>query len=220
MPREICVRCRRPKESCLCPREEPMVTRTRIVLLMHPKEWRRERCGTGLLTRLNLANSEIFVGTDFDGDPRVAGIVSDSANFPLLLYPGPGAIDLSVDAEPLPAAGHRRLVVFLIDSTWSCSRTVLRANPGLGSLPRLSLRPREKSRWVIKRQPSPAFLSTLETVHELLLYLEQRGLDSYPDKKRLLDSFAAMQAYQVERATRSGNPRWKGSARKTERDSR
>jgi len=196
-----------------------MVTRTRIVLLMHPKEWRREKCGTGLLTRLNLENCEILVGTDFDDDPRVVGLVADPANYPILLYPGPGAIELSAGAAPLPALGDRRLVVFLIDSTWSCSRTVLRANPRLGSLPRLSLKPREMSRWVIKRQPSPAFLSTLETVHELLLSLEELGLDSYPDKERLLDSFAAMQAYQVERAARSGNPRWKSPARKTERDS-
>jgi DTW domain-containing protein YfiP len=197
-----------------------MATRTRIILLMHPKEWRREKCGTGLLTRLNLANCDIFIGTDFDGDPRVARIIADPGNFPLLLYPGPGSIDLSAAGELLSELGESRLVVFLIDSTWSCSRTVLRANPVLAALPRLSLRPRERSRWIIKRQPSPAFLSTLETVHELLLALEERDLDSYPDKGRLLATFAAMQAYQVERARRSRSPRWKAPAERTERDSR
>jgi len=68
--------------------------------------------------------------------------------------------------------------------------------------------PANVSRWIIKRQPDPVCLSTLETVHELLMALEAAGLDSYPDKTRLLEAFAAMQAVQVERA-KARDPRYK-----------
>ncbi len=185
-----------------------MRTRTRIVLLMHVKEWRREKCATGRLTCLNLENSEIIPGVAFDGEPRVRELIEDPGNFCALLYPGPGAIDLSSERLPPDFLGGRRLVVFLVDATWSCSRTVLRASPGLLRLPRLMFTPKEKSRFVIKRQPAPWCLSTIEATHELLLALEAAGLDDYPDKTRLLDVFAAMQEPQLRLSAAAGRPRF------------
>ena len=117
-------------------------------------------------------------------------------------------MDITEGGFPKAELGGRRLVVFLIDSTWSCARSVVRASPGLMRLPRLAFTPREKSRWVIKRQPADYCLSTLEATHELLLALEAAGLDEYPDKGRLLAAFAAMQAVQVERAAANGSPRY------------
>jgi DTW domain-containing protein YfiP len=208
MPRETCYRCRRPKKFCLCPSKPPMDTRTRIVLLMHPKEWRREKCATGRLACLNLANSEILPGLRFDEDPRFRELVDDPLNFPVLLYPGPGAMNLSEEGFPAKELGSRRLVVFLVDATWSCSRSVLRESPGLLELPRVMFVPREKSRFVIKRQPRDFCLSTIEAIHELLLALESAGLEAYPDKGRLLAAFDAMQVVQIEAAAEIGNLRY------------
>jgi DTW domain-containing protein YfiP len=177
-----------------------MDTRTRIVLLMHPMEWRREKCATGRLACLNLVNSEIIPGLAFDSNARYRALVEDPANFPVLLYPGEGAMDLGEGGFPAETLGGRRLLVFLVDSTWPCSRKVLKESPSLLGLPRLMFSPRERSRFVIKRQPRAICLSTIEAVHELLLALEKAGLDSYPDKERLLDVFARMQEYQIERA--------------------
>jgi DTW domain-containing protein len=193
-----------------------METRSRIVLLMHPKENRKQRTGTGRLACLNLASAEIIPGIAFDGDPRFRALADDPSNYPVLLYPGAGAINLSsADFAGGPAGerfaaelGQRRLVVFLIDSTWRCSHAVLRESPGLLGLPRLQFQPRELSRWIIKRQPHDYCLSTIEAIHELLLALEAAGLDRYPDKARLLRVFADMQAYQIERAMNSGKPRY------------
>lgn len=185
-----------------------MATRTRIVLLMHIKEWRREKCATGRLTCLHLSNSEIIPGVAFDDNPRVRALVDDPGNYPMLLYPGENAIDLSTGTFPAGALGGRRLVVFLVDATWSCSRTVLKESPGLLALPRLMFSLRERSRFVIKRQPQAWCLSTIEATHELLLALEAAGLDEYPDKRRLLASFDAMQDLQIRMSAQAGHPRF------------
>jgi DTW domain-containing protein YfiP len=193
-----------------------MKTRSRIVLLMHPKEYRREKTGTGRLACLNLENSEIVPGLAFDGHPRVRALVDDPANRAVLLYPSPGATNLSEPGEAAAAfvdgLGGRRLVVFLVDSTWACSKAVLRASPGLAALPRLQFKPRERSRWVIKRQPRDYCLSTIEAIHELLVALEAAGLEVYSDRHRLLDAFAAMQDYQIERAEAAGRVRFGSNA--------
>ena len=192
-----------------------METRSRIVLLMHPKEYRRQKTGTGRLATLHLANSEIIPGIAFDAHPRVRELLGDPASRAFLLYPSPGAINLSEGGERLGAAAlaedlkGRRLVVFLVDSTWACSHAVLRESPGIAALPRLRFQPRDLSRWIIKRQPRDYCLSTIEAIHELLCALEAAGLDSYPDKHRLLEAFAAMQDYQVERAEAAGNLRYR-----------
>jgi len=215
--REICQRCRHPVASCLCPTEPPLPVCTKIVLLMHPKEYRHERCGTGRLTCLNLADAEIIPGIAFDGNPRVRRLIDDPKLYPVLLYPGPGAADLTVpgsgQALALASSG-RRIVAFLVDSTWACSKAVLRESPGLLRLPRLMFTPTTASRWRIKRQPGPLCLSTLETVHELLIALEQAELETYTDKTRLLDVFARMQEYQIERATEN---HWARFPKKTPR---
>jgi len=190
-----------------------MATKSRIVLLTHPKEYRRQKTGTGRLACLNLANCEIHSGIAFDGHPRVRQLSEDPENLCLLLYPGPSATDLSVAVGVGLGLSReeilkRRIVVFLIDSTWACSRAVLRESPGISRLPRIRLEPREPSRWRIKRQPREDCLATIEAIHELLCALEAAGLDSYPDKLRLLDAFAALQDYQIARAEASGSPRF------------
>jgi DTW domain-containing protein YfiP len=181
-----------------------METRTRIVLLMHPKEYRRQKCTTGRLTCLNLANSEIIPGISFDDDARFRALTDDPSNYPVLLYPGEQAMSISRGQLPASEIGERRLVVFLIDATWHCSRTIAKASASLMRLPRLVIEPAFPSRFRIKRQPHTWCLSTIEAAHELLLALETGGLDVYPDKARLLDAFDAMQDFQIRQIESAG----------------
>ncbi len=204
MPRETCHRCRRPKACCLCPSAPPLETRTRIVLLMHPMEFRREKCTTGRIACLNLANSEIIPGIGFDADERVRALLDDPLNYPVLLYPGEDAMNVTEGGFPAAALGERRLVVFLLDATWSCAGKMLKSSPGLLRLPRLMFTPHEKSRFRIKRQPHSWCLSTLEAAHELLSALDDAGLDTYPDRHRLPAAFDAMQDYQIKCAQSRG----------------
>ena len=174
-----------------------MATRTRFVFLMHPKEFKQEKAGTGRLTHLCLAGSEIHMGIGFDENESVQEILHDPALFPVLLYPGEQAHNVSNGDLPFSQLGGRQLTVILLDSTWSGARKMLRLSPSLQRLPRIMFTPSAPSRYVIKQQPQAGCLSTLEATHELMLALEKAGLDAYPLPEQLLSLFARMQAYQI-----------------------
>jgi DTW domain-containing protein YfiP len=181
-----------------------MATRTRFVFLMHPKEYKEEKAGTGRLTHLCLPNSELHMGVGFDAHPAVQRLLADARNQSMLVYPGRDAVNLST--TPLPglapaSAAEKQLVIFLLDATWSGARKMLRLSPSLQRLPRLMFTPSAPSRYVIKQQPQAGCLSTLETVHELLLVLERAGADCYPDRGQLLDVFQRLQDFQIRCAS-------------------
>lgn len=212
MSRVMCYRCFWPQPLCWCASLTAMATRTRFVFLMHPKEWKEEKAATGRLTHLCLANSAIHMGIGFDTHEEVQAILRDPKNFPVLLYPAPDALNLS-ERDPAreqafaAELGDRQLVVFLLDATWALGRKMLKLSPSLQRLPRIMFTPSTPSRYVIKQQPHPACLSTLEATHELLVALERAGLDRYPLPQQLLGIFDRMQDFQVRCAadpTRGG----------------
>lgn len=204
---------------CLCPVKPAMPTNCRIVLLMHPHEYGKRKSNTGLLTCLNLENSEYIVSVDLDNHPRVRQLVENPENYCVLLYPGPGAVDIS--AETFTAAcfsdfeaTRQNLVVILLDATWSLAGKLLRDNPRLLELPQLKLTPAAPSRYRIKRQPKPYCLSTIETVHEILVALDRAGLESYQNRERLLETFTAMQDNQLRHIDACANPRFHGKGKR------
>jgi DTW domain-containing protein YfiP len=183
-----------------------MATRTRFVFLMHPKEYKREKAATGRLTHLCLPHSRILTGVGFEEHPDLRALLADPVLHPVLLFPGATALNLSTAAATgAPALADlrtrlatRTLVVFILDATWALGRKMLRLSPALQQLPRLMFTPTAPSRYVIKQQPHPACLSTLEATHELLLALAAAGLDDYPLPGQLPALFDRMQAFQLQ----------------------
>jgi len=195
-----------------------MPTRTKFVILMHPHEFKRIKANTGRLTHLCLADSEIHLGESFENHDAVQALIDDPQNYPVLLYPGKDSVDLSAAGSKELGAGspenpgsnstlqalrfqltQRRLVVFLLDATWRLVRPMLRLSPNLQRLPRIMFSNAAPSRYVIKRQPEPGCLSTLEATHELLLALDRSGLDRYALPEQLLTVFQRMQEIQITR---------------------
>jgi DTW domain-containing protein YfiP len=199
----MCYRCFWPQSLCWCGTITPMATLTKFVFLMHPQEYKRTKANTGRLTHLCLADSAIFIGTAFDEHEEVQRLIADPANFPVLLYPARGSRDLSRGELSAQDIGGRRLVVFLLDATWRLARHLWRDSLSLQRLPRVMFSNAPPSRYVIKRQPEPECLSTLEATHELLLALERSGLDHYPDRTQLHALFQRMQDVQIGFAAES-----------------
>lgn len=197
MGRRLCYRCFWPEAHCWCTRIQPMATRTRFVFLMHPKEYKREKAGTGRLTHLSLTRSELHMGIGFDEHRPVQALLADPDKRCFLLYPGPDAVNLSHEPPPTAPGDGRETVLFLLDATWACARKMLKLSPSLQRLPRLMFTPRAPSRYVIKQQPQAGCLSTLECVHEVMLALTAHGLDRYDRPAQLLELFQAMQDFQI-----------------------
>jgi DTW domain-containing protein YfiP len=174
-----------------------MVTRTQFVFLMHPKEYKQEKAATGRLTHLCLAHSALHVGLEFDRHEEVQALIADPKNLAVLLYPGTQARNLSAGALTATELGERRLVVLLLDGTWSCARKMLKLSPSLQRLPRVTFNATARSRYVIKQQPQEGYLSTLEATHQLLQTLERAGLDTYPLPAQLPGLFDRMQEFQL-----------------------
>jgi DTW domain-containing protein YfiP len=181
-----------------------MPTRTKFVILMHPYEFKRVKANTGRLTHLCLRDSELHLGVGFDEHEAVQALINDPKNFPVLLYPSRDALDLSTLQKHDPQLStlnaqleSRRLVVFLLDATWRLVRPMLRTSLSLQRLPRIMFSNAAPSRFVIKRQPEPGCLSTLEATHELLVALDRSGLDAYAQPEQLLGLFQRMQDFQI-----------------------
>jgi DTW domain-containing protein YfiP len=169
---------------CVCRLAGAIATRTRVIFLQHPRE-RRMAIGTARLAHLALPGSELRVGLDFAAD-RVLAPALAATPLPYVLFPGP-------DAHPVGELPRDRPnTIIVIDGTWSQARKLLRLNPALAALPRVSFAPQRKSAYQIRRQPADHCVSTIEALGEVLSALEPEGFPV----ERLLQPFFAMVARQ------------------------
>ena len=185
--RAVCGRCRRPESVCYCRHITPVDTVTRIVLLQHPRE-RDTAIGTARMASLCLPNAELHVGVRWQGSAALTRALSDPSRPPVLLYPGPGAIDVVKS----PPAGPVTLIV--VDGTWWQARKLVRSNPELSSLPRYAFTPPSPSEYRIRKEPDETYVSTIEALVHVLGALEG-------DPARflaLLTPFRAMIDAQIE----------------------
>ncbi|MBZ0236419.1 MAG: DTW domain-containing protein [Deltaproteobacteria bacterium] len=70
--RERCLRCRRPLAVCYCDALPRIETRTRVVILQHPRE-RDMPIGTARMASLCLPGSELHVGVDWGASAGAGG---------------------------------------------------------------------------------------------------------------------------------------------------
>ncbi len=187
-----------PSSSCICKHINHIQTKTRFIILMHPKEYKKEKNGTGRMTSLQLENSEIIVGVDFTNNKRVNEILNNEKNSSFLLYPGEDSFNLSVkkSSEIISFMGDNPHI-FILDGTWPCARKMLKLSKNLQKLKRVSFDNKIKSKFTIKQQPAPLCLSTIESVYTVLNLLNQSNLEQC-DTKSFLLPFEKMIAHQIE----------------------
>lgn len=188
----------RPSSTCICKHISPFQTKTRFIILMHPKEYKKERNGTGHMTKLQLENSEIIVGVDFTNNNRVNEILNNGKICSFLLYPGKNNFNLSIrkGAEINSFMGNNAHI-FLLDGTWPCARKMLSLSKNLQKLKRVSFDNKIKSKFIIKQQPESLCLSTIESVYTVLNLLKEGDLE-HCETEGFLIPFEKMIAYQIE----------------------
>lgn len=179
--RAFCRDCLRPEVACFCNDIIPFDTKNRFTILMHPKEARRAQVGTGRLTHKALKNSIIIVEEGFNQNKQFLRELNNKNYTPILLYPGADSIDIS---NPTAICSARKPYnIFIIDGTWACAKKMIRLTTKLHSLPKLSFLTNKTSNFDIKQQPKSFCLSTIESVHEVLIHLENRGLENKLETK-------------------------------------
>lgn len=192
---------------CYCAHVTSLPSRTRVLLLQHPRE-RRNGIGTARMAHLALPSSTLRVGTSFATDAVVAeALAAPSPAY--LLFPGATATDVSTLAAREP------VTLVVVDGTWWQARKLLKLNPRLVALPRVSFVPRRPSEYQIRRQPASFCVSTIEALAEVLRVLEPAGAPF----ERLLDPFRAMVARQQGFAAERRAHRHQGAQRRR-RDAR
>jgi len=180
----------------MCTYITPIETNTRFVILMHPKEFKKTKNGTGHFTNLSLKNCEIHVGINFTKHTAINAILNDPSNICYTLYPHESSINLN--EEPI-GKEKRNTVIFLIDSTWPCSRAILTASPNIDALQKVSFTHTEVSKFTFKEQPKEYCLSTMESTLCVLERLNRHHIEAIERKKldRFLLPFEKMVEYQL-----------------------
>lgn len=189
--REHCFRCNRVQKFCLCPYIHSLPSKTKYIILMHPKEARKIKNGTGRLTHLSLENSELIVGVDFSNNKRVNELIKNYSAF--LLYPSTTSIDITKNALPT-----QEKVIFLLDATWACAKKMLRKSKNLQHLQRISFTHTTPSKFSIKEQPCEECLSTMESTLRVLELLEGSESYSFQELENFLEPFFKMNEMQLE----------------------
>lgn len=196
-PRALCTRCLRPVSVCYCAQLPRIETTTKIVILQHPRE-RFMPIGTARMASLCLPQTTLHVGMRWGEHPRLAAQLSDPARPPIFLYPGPDAKDILRE----PPKGPVTLVV--VDGTWAQARGVVRDNPILQALPRYAFAAPEPSIYRIRKEPSDAYVSTIEALMHVLGALEgdpERFRSLLAPMRAMIDSQIACQAGSPRRST-------------------
>ena len=160
--RILCLDCMRPQSACWCALVPSLRTRTRVLILQHPRE-RMVPIGTARMAHRALVDSTLRVGVDFSADPVVAEALRGPA---VLLFPGPRAVDLDGFVAPSP------LTLVVVDGTWANARKIVRRNPAIGALPQVGFTPSKPSEYRIRREPASYTVATIEALAHVLGRLE------------------------------------------------
>ncbi len=180
---------------------------------MHPKEFRKTKNGTGHMTNNSLENCELYVGIDFSDHIRVNELLNDEKYEAFILYPDSNSIKLNTQKLP----NDKIPLIFIIDSTWPCSKKMLRVSTNLQNLKKVSFEHDKSSQFKIKTQPNQYCLSTIESTLCLLELLNLQNIENIDSKslENFLSPFEKMVDYQVKCALDENDVRYKIPYKKT-----
>jgi hypothetical protein len=169
-----CPRCHKPASLCVCADIEPIDNRIALLILQHPQEQDRE-LGTARLTALHLKRAVLKAGLSWPSLAKALGREVNPKRWAVLYLGAASASTLPKDREvtlldsksaPLPEQ-ERALAeidgIIVLDGSWSQAKTLWWRNPWVLKCRRLTLNPKQPSRYgKLRREPRREGLSTLE----------------------------------------------------------
>jgi len=201
-PRESCLRCLRPSFACHCNFLLPFDPKIHFVILIHWRE-AQKKIATGRISHLSLKNSQLLNGYNYSEDHRISALLENPLYHPVVLYPGEGSLNVSSQTPEqrnsfVPC--QKKLLVFVIDGTWTTARKTMQRSKNLRGLPSICFDPPSPSRFRVRKQPGEHCYSTIEAIHQTIELLGPScGFDvKTREHDGLLQLFERMIDQQVE----------------------
>jgi DTW domain-containing protein YfiP/GNAT superfamily N-acetyltransferase len=190
-PRKLCDGCHRPPVLCLCEALPPqkLSTKTTVLVLQHPNEYRKKTFSTVPL--MSLVLEQVHVKVDYNFELDDLPLVKDYLNRgirPLLLFPGDDAISLDArdreegDTEAgvnLKESSLREIqasanLLILLDGTWAeAKRTAIQSPCLFDRCQQVQFSAPGSCLYdAIRKEPEGHCLSTLEACAQALILLE------------------------------------------------
>jgi DTW domain-containing protein YfiP len=126
LPAASCTACRLRREECVCAQAPRLCIATRVIVIIHSKEWRRTT-NTGHFARLAIRGADVRLHGSPKRQVSSAGVDTASASN-LVLYPGRGADPLCAE---LIASLPRPLTLLVPDGNWNQTQHMMRRLPML-----------------------------------------------------------------------------------------
>lgn len=220
--RETCYQCWRKKSLCFCDHINSFSTQTEFVLLMHPKEAKKQKLGTGRLTHATLENSRVITDICLDDNLEMKELLNDKSKHVMLMYPALDSLFIDEGTEfpkrlerPILNEG-KTLTLLLLDATWPCAKKMMKLSTCLHNLPKVSFSQNYQGRFLIKHQPHENCLSTLETIYHSIRGLRKLGLENRVNEEvapeeNLLHLMDKMIEFQIKCATDPNIPSSRGT---------
>ena len=200
IPRLNCDVCGFSKRTCYCHKIKTFDSKVTFAILIHRLEIER-KIATGTMSHLILQNSYLLPGCDYSDDETLNRLINNPNNHCIVLYPGKNSLNLSrLSSEQKRAITPegKKLVVIVIDGTWSTARHTMRLSRNLKDLPRISF-DTSPSNFRIRKQPSIECCASIEAIHKTIELLgDSQGFDlSSRAHDNLLDVFNFMVETQI-----------------------
>ncbi len=168
-PVQCCFICRLRIADCVCAIAPRLSITTRVIVVIHAKEWRRSS-NTGYLARLALETGEVRLHGLRNEIIDSSGIDAGSPAT-LALYPGRGALPLTADLlSKLP----RPLTLLVPDGNWMQAKNMMRRVPMLACAQPVRLDGPSLGLACLRRNAYPDRMSTFEAIAQALGIIENQ----------------------------------------------
>lgn len=158
---------------CICRSITRYDIETRLVLVMHRREYARTTA-TGPLALEMLSNSELRIHGHRDRPLDLSDLTAANRRT-LILYPGDGVPELTREFLDL----DRRPVTLVVpDGSWRQAAKMGRRLPGLEHAELVRLPEGQKSRWGIRQESHADGLATFEAIARALGIIESPDIQS------------------------------------------
>jgi DTW domain-containing protein YfiP len=208
--RSRCDRCNKPLRTCICSSLPPKLisTSTQVLILQHPREFRKSSLSTVPLISLVLEKCTIKVGYTFSIlDLHLVQDCLHRGIQPLLLFPGPSAVSLddcsnhdSEQTHLLQNIKSNNQLLILIDGTWSQAKNIIKQSPELmNCCQQIQFQSENDSIYdIVRKEPQKHCISTLEACAQALLFLEPNQ-DVANEAKQYLERSMKMMVHTKKR---------------------